>query len=36
MDAVQVANEVVDDLLFLNRDGVLCELDIKKNHDHFN
>lgn len=36
MDAVLVANEVVDDLIFRNREGFLRKLHMVKAYDHVN
>lgn len=35
MNAVLVANEVVNDMLFWNR-GVFCKIDMAKTYDHAN
>lgn len=34
--AAFVDNEVVDELFFRKRDGILCKLDMKKVYDHVN
>lgn len=36
MDVALVASDVVDNLLFLNREGILCKLYIEKAYDHVN
>lgn len=36
MCKIMVANEIVDDLLFRDRDGVLCKLYTKEAYDHIN
>lgn len=35
-NAVLITNEVVDELLQQNKDGVLCKLDKEKTDDHVN
>lgn len=32
--SLMVANEVVDDLISSNKDGILCKLDLEKAYDH--
>ena len=34
LNAVLIANEVIDSMLRSNRVGVLCKLDIEKAYDH--
>lgn len=36
LNAVMVANEVIDDLVGNKRDGFLCEVDMEKTYDHVN
>ena len=36
LDAILIANEVIDLMLKSNRSGVLCKLDIEKMYDHVN
>ena len=36
LDAILIANEVIDSMLKSNRSGVLCKLDIEKMYDHVN
>lgn len=36
LDAVMVANEVVDDLVGNKREGILCKLGLEKTYDHVN
>lgn len=36
LDAILIANEVVDDLLNKKREGILCKLDMEKTYDHMN
>lgn len=35
-DAALIANEVVDELIYIRREGVPCKLDIEKTNDHVN
>lgn len=34
IDVVLVANDVVDDLVGINKEGILCKLDMEKIYDH--
>lgn len=36
LNVALVANEIMDKLLFRNRDGVLCKLDMEKPYNHVN
>lgn len=34
LDVVLIANEVIDKMVFREREGVLCKLDMEKNYNH--
>lgn len=34
LDAVMVANEIIDDLVGQNKEGVICKIDVKKAYNH--
>lgn len=36
VDAILVANEVVDDIVGNGREGILCKLDMEKAYNHVN
>lgn len=36
LDAVLLANEMVNDLVACKKEGIMCKLDIEKAYDHVN
>lgn len=36
LDAALIANEVIDELVHVKREGVLCKLHMEKTYDHVN